>query len=124
MRNEIYNLMKEFNMFMDNEATVLIPVDVYEIENGYEVLADIPGVKKEDINISFEDGVLTIEAKKEKKEGKYFIKERSASKLKRVINFGDIEDESLKAKYSDGVLTIQLMVKAPEVKEAKKIVVE
>lgn len=126
MRNEVYNLMKEFNsMFMDNEIVKGFPLDVLEIENGYEIIADIPGVSKENVSITFEDGMLTIEAVPNKNEGKkYFIKERNSYKLKRVISFGDIEEEAITAKLENGVLMVKLLVKKPEVKEPKKINIE
>ncbi|MBP5407588.1 MAG: Hsp20/alpha crystallin family protein, partial [Bacilli bacterium] len=71
-----------------------------------------PGFKKEDLDINFEDGYLTVKAevnnKKEKKDEKKFVlKERFNEKLSRTYYLGDnIDTESIKANLSDGVLEV------------------
>lgn len=123
--NEIIKMFEELNkVVFEVEKTESFPVDIYEKENGFVVLADMPGVKKEDINIEFLDGVLTIEASRKDEEKKFFIKERSNSKLKRVISFGDINEDFIKAKLNDGVLMVEIIVKEPEEKVKKNIVIE
>ena len=63
MRNDFYGIINELNnVFGVNGGYKSFPVDVIEIKNGYQVEAEIPGVNKEDIEISFNDGELTIEA--------------------------------------------------------------
>ena len=123
--NEIIRMFEELNkVVFEVEKTESFPVDIYEKENGFVVLADMPGVKKEDVSISFLDGVLTIEASKKDEEKTFFIKERSNNKLKRTISFGDINDDEIKAKLNDGVLTVEITVKQPEEKIKKNIVIE
>lgn len=98
------------------------PLDVTEEDSEYVVTAEMPGVLKENVSVSFLDGILTITAKKTKnKDGKYLIHERSFMNMKREINFGDIDTESISAKLNDGILEIHVK---KNVKEAKSIMIE
>lgn len=129
MRNDFYNFINELNMELNNifkepEARSF-PVDVVEAENGFVVFAEMPGVKKENVNVTFEDGKLTIEGKKEAVENtdKYLIKERANIPYKRVISFGDILDDQITAKLEDGILKVTITTKEPE-KTSKSIIIE
>lgn len=116
MRNDLYSFVNEFNNMFYDGGYKGFPLDVVETENGYRVIAEIPGVKKEDIKLEFEDGVLTILANMPKidKNTKYLIHERTNQKLRRTINFGDIKDDSIKATYSDGLLFVDVVLKKDE----------
>jgi len=116
MRNDLYSFVNEFNNMFYDGGYKGFPLDVIETENGYKVVAEIPGVKKEDIKLEFEDGVLTIFATMPKydKNTKYLIHERTNQKLRRTINFGDIKDESIKASYQDGLLFVDVILKKEE----------
>lgn len=127
MRNEMQSLMEELNrMFYSTKAsTRSFPVDVVEEKNAYKVYAEIPGVKKENIQVTFEDGTLTISANVENpKDKKYIIRERSVAKYLRDIYFGDILEDTVSAKYNDGVLEVTITTKAPEEKPKKVIEIE
>ncbi|MGM9970122.1 MAG: Hsp20/alpha crystallin family protein [Anaeroplasma sp.] len=126
MRNDFYDFVNELNnMFYTDGGYKSFPIDVVELPNSYEVTAELPGVKKEDIQITFEDGVLTIVAKQfVDKDKKYLIHERTGMKLKRTVNFGDIEEDTLKAKFENGLLIVTITTKQPEVKEKKSITIE
>ena len=86
--------------------------DVRETEAGYEVDIDLPGFKKDEINVELNNGYLSISAakgldKEEKKEGKYIRKERYAGSMSRSFYVGDaIKQEDVKAKYEDGILKL------------------
>lgn len=122
MRNDLYSFMNEFNNMFYDGGYKGFPLDVIEAENGYKVVAEIPGVKKEDIQIEFEDGVLTISATMPKRDQntKYLIHERRNQKLRRTINFGDINEDSIKASYENGLLMIDLNIKKEE--KTKKMI--
>lgn len=127
MRNELQSLMEELNnMFYAGGAfTKSFPVDVLEEKGAYKVYAEIPGVKKEDIKITFEDGTLSITANQNpNKDLKYIIRERSTSKYSREIYFGDINEDSISAKYLDGVLEVTITTKAKEEKKEKVIEIQ
>ncbi|WP_346837465.1 Hsp20/alpha crystallin family protein [Microbulbifer sp. SAOS-129_SWC] len=87
-------------------------IDVRETEQGYQISAEIPGVKREDINITLEDGVLTLEAEvhreeKEEKEGRVIRSERRYGKYMRSFNLGgDVSEKDIDATFKDGVLTL------------------
>ena len=80
--------------------------DVKETDSGYEVDIDLPGFKKDEINVQLDNGYLSISAakgldKEEKnKEGKYIRKERYAGAMSRSFYVGDaLTQEDIKAKY-------------------------
>ena len=113
----------------DVDGKVFVPaVDVSENENEYRVKADIPGVKKEDLNVSVQDGILTISGEsryqdEEKKDGRVIRQERRFGKYSRSMRLGkDVDTSNLKAEYKDGVLELTLP-KLEEVKP-KKIAID
>ena len=90
-------------------------IDVAEKENAYEVKADIPGVKKEDINVRIDGNVVQIDAevrreKETKGNGdKVLRSERYYGNISRTFSLADdVDDSKAEAKYADGVLTLQL----------------
>ena len=105
---------------IDAEAPALqMRVDVAEKDNAYEVKADIPGVKKEDINVRIDGNVVQIDAelKREKdtkgEGGKVLRSERYYGNISRTFSLADdVDDAKAEAKYSDGVLTLSLPKKA------------
>ena len=126
MRNELYDFANQVsNMFYRDGGYKSFPIDVVEEEGKFIVYAEIPGVKKEDITVSFEDSTLTIAAKREKGDNKkYLIHERNAMKYERSIYFNDILEDTINAKYEDGILAVTINLKKPEEKPKTKIVIE
>lgn len=124
--NTMYDLFNELgNMFYEESGVKSFPVDVLENKNGYEVVAELAGVLKEDVKLSFDDGTLTIEAKRNPvKDAKYYIHERNNYNLKRSITFGDVDEESIKARMENGLLFVDVAFKNPEPKVKKNIVIE
>lgn len=103
-------------------------VDVSENDNEYIVRAELPGVKKEDINVTLEDGVLAISGETksetdEKKGGRVIRQERRSGKYMRSLRLGtQVDEHKTKAKYKDGVLEL-VLPKAESVKP-KRIAVD
>ncbi len=125
MRNDIYSLVNELNNMFYDGGYKSFPMDVVELPNGYEVYAEIPGVNKDEVKITFDDGNLTIEASPNVvKDKKYLIHERNNLKLKRTISFGEIDEDKMTAKYENGILIVTILTKAPEAKKAKSIAIE
>ncbi|MHB1352228.1 MAG: Hsp20/alpha crystallin family protein [Thiobacillus sp.] len=93
-----------------------IPIEVQELDNAYLVAAELPGVRKEAIDIGITGNQVTIsaEAKREMAaEAKEWCNERCYGKLSRTIQLPiDIEEESADASYTDGVLRLTLPKKA------------
>ena len=92
----------------------LMKTDVRETDTTYEVDVDLPGFKKEDINVNYENGYLTISTSKgldkdeKDKEGHYIRQERYVGNMSRSFYLGDIPKEDIKAKYEGGVLRLSV----------------
>ncbi len=99
----------------------IMRTDIKEDGENYVMEIDIPGFKKEDINIDLKNGYVTISAEKSDKEenDKYLRKERYVS-FSRSYYVGDnLTEEDFKAKYENGVLELQFP-KEKETKETNK----
>jgi HSP20 family protein len=102
---------------LDLEAEPDIRVDLKETEKAYTVHAEVPGVKKEDIEVSIDGNVVTLraEVKREKEEkGETMLRaERYYGAMTRSFTLAaDVDDKAATAKYADGVLELTLPKKA------------
>ena len=99
-------------------------VDFFERDGKYYLAAEVPGMKKEDISVSFNNGCLTISGKKESNhedEGvDYYMKEARTGSFCRSFNLPkEVDEEKFDASYNDGVLTLVMPFR--EESDAKKI---
>jgi HSP20 family protein len=107
---------------------VEIKVDVEENDKAYTVKAEMPGLKKEDINVRIEGNVVSIgaEVKREKEvkeQGKVIRSERYYGSLFRSFSLGhDVNEAEARAKYADGILELTLPKKTSAA--AKKLAVQ
>ena len=110
---------KEFNRMMrplyGKHAQNMMKTDVRETENSYELDIDLPGFKKDEINVQLDNGYLNISAAKgldkdeEKKNSKYIRRERYAGAMSRSFYVGDnLTQQDIKAKFEDGILKISV----------------
>ena len=100
-------------------------VDVSETDGSYQIKAEIPDVKKEDVKVTLEDGVLTIQGErkqeKEVKGTRYHRVERSYGRFVRSFTLPDVVDEEkVKAEFKDGILNLEL----PKSEKAKPKAIE
>lgn len=128
-RRNLMTLPRDLDQFFGNFGidyntdTVWNPaVDIAENDKGYEVTAELPGMKKDEIKISFENDMLTLsgERKNEKEENdKNFHRiERSYGKFERCFHLPkNVKAGDIKADYKDGILTVNV----PKSEEAKAI---
>ena len=93
----------------------LMKTDVRETENSYELDIDLPGFKKDEVNVDLKDGYLTISAAKgvdkdeQDKAGKYIRQERYAGACSRSFFVGEaVKPEEVSAKYEDGILKLSV----------------
>ena len=108
--------------------------DVRETEAGYEVDIDLPGFKKDEINVELNNGYLSISAAKgldkdeqDKKSGRYIRKERYAGSCERSFYVGeDITEEDIKGEFKHGILKLFVPKKEakPAVEQKKYISIE
>ena len=106
-------------------ASLLPSVDVKETDKAFEITAELPGIDEKDVQVTYENDVLTIKGEKkvEKEETKsgYKLSERSYGSFERAWQVSDIDAEKINASYAKGVLKVTLP-KAPEAKaKVKKI---
>lgn len=87
-------------------------LDVKETETVYLIEAEMPGVKKEEINLNIENEVLCISVTREEnidQEGKDYIhKERRTSSMSRNIRLANVKPDEIKATLEQGVLTVMI----------------
>ena len=118
----------DFMPFGGWNANATFKVDVEDKGDAYELTADFPGMKKEDIALNFENDYLTIAARrddtKEDKDnkGNFIRRERHVGSVSRSFYVGDIDGSKIDAEFKDGVLKVT-MPKAPEVRQSTAIAI-
>ncbi|MBR4726033.1 MAG: Hsp20/alpha crystallin family protein [Lachnospiraceae bacterium] len=113
-------------------AAHVMKTDVHEHDDGYEVVIDLPGFKKDELQISLDNGYLSVSASKgvdkdeKNKKGKIIRQERYAGSMQRSFFVGDnLTEEDIKAKFEDGVLKLNIPKKeARKLPESKTIAIE
>ena len=128
---DFYNMLDDFfNEPLSTRRSLrqdTFKLDIKDKGDQYVIEAELPGVKKDEINLEINDGRLSIsierEEKKEKEEKNYLHRERRYSSMSRSLYLGDIKDEDISAKLKDGVLCIEVP-KDEENERTKKIPIE
>ena len=95
-------------------------VDIYEVEDGIVIKADLPGVKKEDVSVEVKDNLLTLKGIRledpDVGEQCYFCQERAFGPFQRTFTLQyNVQPEKIKASFKNGVLKVNV----PEPKEEK-----
>ena len=138
-RNDLMNIgFDDFSNMLDDFFTGSWPIqrslagdtfkiDIQDNDTEYTIEAELPGVKKEDVEITLNDGRLNLSVKKEEvsenKSKKYIHRERKYAQMSRSILLADADDEDIKAKLEEGELTIQVPKKQHE-DTSKRIMIE
>jgi len=105
-----------FEKFPDSTS---IKSDVKELDKAFIVEAELPGIKKENIKLQFENNILTIEGNQvvedteNEEKGRIIHQERNYSNVKRQYPFDNVDETAIKASYDNGILTVTLPKKAP-----------
>lgn len=105
LRDEFFEQMRPMSAFK---------VDVKDLGDKYEISAEFPGVKKEDIKLDYRDNYLTIAANEnissdqKDEDGNYIHRERRTSSVSRSFYIDDIDESKISAELKDGILTIEL----------------
>lgn len=105
-------------------STNLIPINIYEDKNGdIKLIVPAPGIDKDKINIEYKDNNIYIGIEKNKNIDSqkiiYRRDERISGKLERIIELQDIDPDTIKANYENGILTISMKRKEGIVKKIK-----
>ena len=119
----------ERNPLYGKHAKYIMKTDVKETDNSYELDIDLPGFKKEDINVQLDNGYLTIAASKslekedEHEKSHYIRQERYSGSMSRSFYVGnDVKQEEIHAKYEDGILKLAVPKKAAKAIETNKYI--
>lgn len=105
MDTKVKNEKSNYNFFLSPD------VNIYENSDDYTLIALMPGVQKDSINLKFDNNYLTVsgEAENKFKENKVVLKEAYLGKYKRVFKLSDsIDAEKISASYDNGILTVTM----------------
>lgn len=132
----LFDEMMNMNDFFGDQSPLygkhaknLMKTDIREHESGYKVDIDLPGFKKDEINLQLDNGYLTVSAAKgldkdeQAKDGTYIRKERYAGSCSRSFYVGEgVTEEDVHAKYEDGILKLAIPKKEDKIPEGKKYI--
>lgn len=127
LHDRIQRYFEDFANFGFSFADNFNPrIDISEDDNNINVVAEIPGVKKENLKITLQDNILTIEGEKKKEEEKkgknYYRAERVFGSFKRSFTLPtEVDADKVDAKFEDGMLRINLKKLNPKPKNEKVI---
>ena len=122
------------NPLYGKNAAHIMKTDIREKDGSYELDVDLPGFKKDEVQLNLENGYLTISAEKslnrdekgegkEKDEGRYLRRERYAGRCSRSFYVGDaLQPSDISASFEDGILRISMPKAAPKQLPAKTTV--
>jgi HSP20 family protein len=102
------------------EAGFAPAMDVHESQDGYTITVSLPGVKPEDVNVQYQQGMLSISGEvhgeKTQEQGRYHVRERRMGRFSRTLSLPDaVNSEKAEASFEHGVLTLHL----PKAEETK-----
>jgi HSP20 family molecular chaperone IbpA len=121
------------NPLFGKHANRLMRTDVKETDQDYRLTVDLPGFKKNEVNLLLDNGYLTIRANKKldkdekNKLGKLIRQERYAGTMQRSWYVGDeVTEDDIKADFKDGLLNISIAKKQPtkQLEDHKYITIE
>ena len=118
------------NDFFTGRGLAEFKTDITDEGDYYELKADLPGFKKEDISLNLDGDTLTIQAQRhsehedQEKKGKYVCCERSYGSYSRSFDVSSVRAEGITAAYDNGVLTLKLPKKTVEVSSSRQINIE
>ena len=127
----LMDLFDEFerSVFGDNgRRTPVFSTDIKDEGDHYLLEAELPGFRKEDIDLDVKDGVLTISAQHQESSGQnsgnYVCKERRCGSFSRSFNLEGIQEENITASYNNGVLELSLPKKQEILPQSRKIAIQ
>lgn len=126
--HSLFDIFNEpfFNMPMMNMNSGF-KVDVKDNGDAYELIADFPGMKKENINLDYENNYLTISAKTEEgndeqdDKGNYIRRERHVGSMSRSFYIDNVDETKITAEFKEGMLKIDLPKRTSTVEKTTKI---
>ena len=122
-------VMKKFDNYPK-----MFKVDVKELDTAYELTAELAGVKKDNIQLDYKDNYLTIKTVVDQKlddqnnsddnqQNKYIRRERYLGEMQRSFYIDNIDEQNIKASYTDGILKV-ILPKQQNTDSSTKIAIE
>ena len=133
---DLFHSMRDWeNEFFGSDKTAAqlrsCKTDIRDTGDDYIMEAELPGFTKEEIKLDVQDDVLTLTAvHKEKteeetaKDGTYLRKERSRCSYQQKLDLSGIDVEHLEASYENGILTLKMPKKKPQIPASKQIAIQ
>lgn len=129
-----YNPFREFDemsrRFFSGTEMSAFRTDITEKDGNYILEAELPGFKKEDISIDLDKDCLTItasrnsESDEEDEEKNYVRRERFYGSYSRSFNVSGIDTEQITASYNDGILSVSMPKKEPEIPASRRLEIQ
>ncbi len=129
---DVFDVFENFfkPMFYDEQLDSM-RTDIKETDDDYKLSIEMPGFKKDEIKVSLDNGYLTVSAEKAEKEeegkekgAKYLRRECRVSCQRSYYVGDDVQVDSVKAKYDNGMLELTVPKAAPKKIETKSIAIE
>ena len=136
--NDVWGLQSDINRLFDafmspfdgyDTKTSLSPkLDIAELKDKFEIKAELPGIDEKDINLSVDNGLLTISGEKktqtEEKNKGYHLQECSYGSFSRTVRLPEnISDDKISANFNKGVLTVEMPKKESAISKMRKIAI-
>ena len=126
---DLFDMFDDFGrgFFAPAENSRHIRTDIRDDGDRFVLEAELPGFKKEDINIDLTDEMLTLSAEhkaetdEKDKEGRYIRRERSYGSYKRSFDLSGIDASAVTAEYKNGILTLDLPKKQNEAPKTRRL---
>ena len=104
--------LADFDIFKGQDMPEM-KTDIVDKGDHYELKSEMPGVDKKDIKLSFNDGVLTVNAtrneqKDEKNKDGFVMHERSEGSFERQFSFDDADPDGINASFNNGLLKVEI----------------
>ena len=126
--SSLMDLFDEFERSVFGENGRRLPAfstDIRDEGDHYLLEAELPGFRKEDIDLDVKDGFLTISASREEsgetKQGGYLCRERRSGSFSRSFNLDGIQEDGITASYNNGVLELTLPKRQEVLPQSRKI---
>lgn len=129
----LFNWFDNFERSFFQNTSMDLPAfrtDIKDTGDKYVLDAELPGFRKEDINLDIKDGILTITAEhnessdEKDSDGKYIRRERRYGSFRRSFDVAGIDEDAISAAYRDGVLELSLPKAQQVLPESRRIEIQ
>lgn len=130
--NNLFDAFDNFerNFFGNTSSAVTFRTDIRDEGDKFVLEAELPGFRKEDIQLHLKDGILTVSAQRtasseeKDQQGNYIRRERRFGSFARSFDVAGIDEESISAAYQDGILELTLPKAKPAAPAVRQIQIQ